>query len=239
MKLHGLFRPCDFRIVGDGEPNLDQVADYVSKNLTNEKVAGFLNKVRPINDDAVSGYLEKDENGKKLANKLFDTRVNDAVQNHDKKFQQEKLPGLLAAERERVQVELNKKETPEAKDLRESKERIARLEQENKTAKLRSQALEIINEAKLPFAKIVDKFIGEDVDSTVKNIQAFKEIWDTELTAKAKELAAKGSGRDPNARDDDKPLPLQTQLEAAQKAKNLLEVIRLKNLIAEEANAKK
>jgi hypothetical protein len=229
------FYPSQFTLVGDGEPDLGVVSEFIEKNLTNEKVVGFLNKVRAklFNEDTVKQYLDT-EDGKKISTKLFDSRVNDAVQNHDKKFKTEKLPILIDEERTKIMTELKVKETPEAKELREQSDRIKKLEYENKRSKLLSQALEVINEAKLPFAKIAEKFLTDDIESTIKNIQDLKVIWDAELTAKATELAAGNNGRQVDTRTQDKPSPLEVRLEVARKANNLLEVLKIKNEIAAE-----
>lgn len=222
------------RIVGDGEPNLDSVAEFISKNIANEKVVGFLNKVRPINEDLVKGWVESDENGKKFATSLADKRVNDAIRTHDEKFTKEKLPKIESEIKEKLVKELNPKETPEQKELRELRDRTDRLEKENQQNKLRNTALELITENGLPFAKLVDKFIGEDAETTVKNIQSFKDVWDSALQEAVTKAMGKNNGRNPESREPGKAEPLETQLENARKRGDLLEQIKIKNLIADE-----
>lgn len=226
--------PNRMRHIGEGGIDLNQVAKFISENSKDENVTKFLNTIRPINEDVVKAFLESDEAGKKFAVSFTDRRVNEAIKTHDEKFTKEKLPTIEAQLREQLSKELNVKETPDQKVMREQKERLDKLEKDYQREKIRNQALELINENKLPFAKLVDKFIGEDLESTAANIEAFKAVWDTEIAEAVKKKMAEDNGRSPDSRGDKKPEPLETQLENAKKAGNLLEQIRIKNLIAEK-----
>lgn len=237
LNTKSFISPNKIRNVGE-DIDLTQVADFISKNMQNEKVVQFLDTVRPINDDVVRRYLES-EAGKKLAISFTDARVNQAIKNHDEKFKREKIPELEKELREKISNELNIKETPEQKLTRELKEKIDKLEQGLNREKIRNQALELINELKLPFAKLVDKFVTDNLDTTIANIQAFKEIFENEVANAVKIKMADVNGREPDSRGDKKAEPLKTQLENAIKSGNLLEVIKIKNLIAEEEAKKK
>ena len=230
-----MFLPDTVRRIGDGEIDLDKVAEFIKSNNQDEKVQKFVSTVRPINEDAVKSFLETDENGQKLSKSLFDKRVNEAVLNHDKRFKEEKLPNILDEEREKIRLELNPKESEVEKQLRLSQERIQKLEQKEKYNNLKNTAIDLINEMELPFLKIVDKFIGEDEDATVSNIQAFKDIWDNKLTEAVQKKIADSNGRDIKETDSKNQKSLETQLDEAKKAGNLKEVIRLKNIIHDKA----
>jgi hypothetical protein len=67
----------------------------------------------------------------------FDRQVSYAVDNHDKRFQDEKLPTILEQEREKLRKELNPEETAEQKRIRELEERIAKADQESRKRELR------------------------------------------------------------------------------------------------------
>lgn len=67
----------------------------------------------------------------------FDRQVSYAVDNHDKRFQDEKLPTILEQEREKLRKELNPEETAEQKRIRELEERIAKADQDARKRELR------------------------------------------------------------------------------------------------------
>ena len=76
-------------------------------------------------------------------------------------------------------------------------------------------------------------------DLTVANIQAFKKVFDEAVKEAVTKAMANGNGRNPDSRGDHKPEPLETQLDNAKKSGNLLEQIRIKNLISEEKQKQK
>lgn len=72
-------------------------------------------------------------------NAAKDAVVNDAILSHDRKFNEEKLPKLIEAEREKIKNELNPPETETDKELRElknwkSEQEAKNLRNEQKTA---------------------------------------------------------------------------------------------------------
>lgn len=229
----------NFRKIGDGELDLAPFEKFIAENPTHEKVVTLINKVRPpLNEKVIKEYFEKDENGKKLSQSLFDARVNSAVITHDEKFTKEKLPSLIEAEREKIKKELDVKETPEQKTLREQSERITRLENDNKRKDIKAEALQQMTKAKLPFADQIDTFLSDNLEDTLRKINAFTETFNAAVSAAAKELVKTENGWEPKDRGNN-AAPLETQLEAARKSNNLLEQIRLIDLINAEANKKK
>lgn len=66
---------------------------------------------------------------------LFDSAVTSAVNNHDRRFKEEKLPEILKQEREAIRKELNPEETPQEK-------RIAELEEQQRQSALREKTVE-------------------------------------------------------------------------------------------------
>ena len=226
--------PLHSLTVGEGEPDLNQVAEFIGKNKENDKVKEFLTKVNhKVDDDAVKTYLKENE---KFSNSIFDSRVSKAVETNSTKLKKEYadgLPALIETEYQRRHPE----ESEETKANRELSKKVTDLELKNKRADLRSSALEAINEAKLPFTKLVDKFLDEDLDSTISNIGAFQEIWEKSVETRAKELAGEKHGREADDHEDNED-SLEKQLVVAEKSKNFLQVIKLKNLIADKKKKK-
>jgi len=239
MKHLNILFANNFRKIGDGELDLAPFEKFITDNPTHEKVVTLINKVRPFNEATIKDFFEKDENGKKLSQSLFDSRVNSAVKTHDEKFTKEKLPGLIEAERELIRKELAVKETPEQKTLREQSERITKLENDNKRKDIKAEALQQMTKAKLPFADQIDTFLSDTLDDTLRKINSFAESFNTAVSAAAKELVKTENGWEPSGDRGGNPVPLETQLEAARKAGNLLEQIKLTDLINADKQKKK
>lgn len=231
-----------FRTVGeDNTIDLNQVAEHLTKNASDPKIAEFITKISPIviNENGVKSYLES-EQGKKFAQSFTDRRVNEAIQTHDQKFTTEKLPELRESLRKELAKEFQVKESPTEKMIREQNEKIDKLIADNKRSELKTKALELMTEHKLPFAKLVDKFLSDSEQSTLENLNAFKAIWEDAVKTEVTKRLAGDNGREPDLTDPKKKISsLETQLEVAKKSNNLVEQMKIMNLIAEEKNRTK
>lgn len=213
--------------IGEDQPDLNQVATFVEKNADNENVKTFLTKITPkLTTDSAKKYLTEDDEGKKLFNSMSDSKTGESIKTAIANHNEKTMPGLVEA----MYQERHPDETDEQKANREMLLKIEALEVKNKNNELKSAALEAINEAKLPFSKIVDKFIGKDIESTISNIQSFEELWNNSVEVRAKEITGGKSGRKPHEHGDDDD-SLDVQLAKAEKEGNKLEVIKLKNKI--------
>lgn len=96
-----------------------------------EQMVKSLNEVTPeraaelVNDKEVRRHI--------------DAEISKAVERHDEKFREEKLPKLLDEERDKIRKELNPEETPQDKAVRELQEKLNRMEQEKATVERREQ----------------------------------------------------------------------------------------------------
>lgn len=104
----------------------------------------------------------------------LDSAVSKAVQSHDKRFTDEKLPTLLDEERAKIRAELNPEETAEQKRIRELEERLQKADRERETRerrdKLRKKASELgISEIGLT-PDDVETFVafGDDAETTLE-----------------------------------------------------------------------
>jgi hypothetical protein len=79
--------------------------------------------------------------------KGLDSEVSRAVKSHDERFMETKLPEILKEERSKINAELNPKETPEQKRIRELEERIKAQDEKEilmqRKAALREKAKEL------------------------------------------------------------------------------------------------
>jgi Domain of unknown function (DUF4355) len=147
--------------------------------------------------DAVQKFVNENEEARKWLQSLTDSRVTEAIKTYEKKT----LP-------KKVEEEIAKRfppETEEQKQLRELKQKLEQIEQEKIRESLRNKALSVATEKQLP-TKLVDFFIGEDEESTLKNLSVLEEVF-SDAVQKAVEARFKDGGRNPKpSNPDDKPL---------------------------------
>ena len=235
LKISSFFTIPQPRFHGDDGVSIDQIQSFIDTNKDKPEVKSFIEKLNPISEDRIKGYFETDEEGKKISSKLFDQRVTESVKKFEANFKKDKLPVLIEEEYKKKHPD----ESPEQTANRELNEKVLRLENENRKSKQKELALELINEAKLPFTKIIDKFIGEDDEDTASRIQAFKNIWEDSVSEAVKKAVADQSGRSPDGSNTPPSVDtLEKQYEQAKKAGNMLEMVKIKNLIHAE-NLKK
>jgi len=115
----------------------------------------------------------------------IDSVISTAVASHDERFQKEKLPGILKEETEKIRLELNPKETPEQKRLRELEEKLAQADKRETVNKLKMELREKAKELK--YNGDTDRYAvyGEDA---FKYLQEDKEYMDTRIEEVKKEF---------------------------------------------------
>jgi hypothetical protein len=147
--------------------------------------------------DVVQKFVNENEEAKKWLQSLTDSRVTEAIKTYEKKTLPKKLEEEIAKR--------FPPETPEQKQLRELQQKLEQIEQEKIRESLRNKALSIATEKQLP-AKLVDFFIGQDEESTLKNLAVLEEVFSAAVQ-QAVEARFKDGGRNPKpSNPDDKPL---------------------------------
>jgi hypothetical protein len=147
--------------------------------------------------DAVQKFVNENEEARKWLQSLTDSRVTEAIKTYEKKT----LP-------KKVEEEIAKRfppETEEQKQLRELKQKLEQIEQEKIRETLRNKALSVATEKQLP-TKLVDFFIGQDEETTMKNLSVLEEVFSAAVQ-QAVEARFKDGGRNPKpSNPDDQPL---------------------------------
>ncbi len=147
----------------------------------------FLKGLKTVNLDSVKEFLEKDEAAKKYLQSLTDAAVTKGIAT----FKEKTMPGL-------IEEEIKKKfpdETEEQKKLRLLTEDQAKLKADIKRKDLLAKATSVAIEKKLPL-KLVEKFLGDDEETTIKNLELFETEYNGGITA-AVEEKFKVNGRTP------------------------------------------
>lgn len=147
----------------------------------------FLKGLKTLTPESVKDYLDKDEAGKKYLQSLNDAAVTKGIST----FKEKTMPGL-------IEEEIKKKfpdETEEQKKLRILTEDQEKLKAEIKRKDLLNKAISIATEKKLPL-KLVEKFLGDDEETTIKNLELLETEYNGGITS-AVEEKFKAEGRTP------------------------------------------
>lgn len=156
----------------------------------------FLKELKTVNLDSVKEFLEKDEAGKKYLQSITDAAVTKGITT----FKEKSMPGLL-------EEEIKKKfpgETEEQKKMRQLEDNQKKLEAQLRQKDLLNRAISIATEKKLPL-KLVEKFIGEDEESTMKNLELFETEFNGTIATQV-ESKFKEGGRQAPASDGTPPV---------------------------------
>lgn len=142
----------------------------------NENLAKLFQKGLTLQD--VENFLTNSEDGKKYLQQYGNTRVTSGIDSWKKNNLQKELD-----------VEI-KKRYPQKDEkelaLENLQKELENMKNESARKDLRAKAIQIANDKKVPL-KLVDYFLGQDEETTSKNLDSFKEIFDTSLSAAVEE----------------------------------------------------
>lgn len=174
------------------DSNLKNVLEFLKQNNATPELISTVESLKVVNLDNVKEFLEKDETGKKYLQSQKDAAVTKGIET----FKEKTMPALIE---EQIKVKFPE-ETPEQKRMRELEMKQQKLEAEIKRKDLLNKAISYANEKKLPL-KVIDKFIDEDEEKTIQNIDLFGDIYN-EAISQAVEAKFKENGRTvPNSND--------------------------------------
>ncbi|OEI75453.1 hypothetical protein BG616_15135 [Bacillus subtilis] len=166
-------------------PTLDEVKKFLEENKENEEVKAFVGELSAVSADKVEGFLETDE-GKRLIQPRLDSHFTKGLET----WKANNLDALVDAKVK----ELYPEETEEQKRIRKLEKELEDQKTAAQREKLLNKAVSYASEKQLP-AAVVEFFIGEDEESTMKNLGAFEEKYNAALQ-KAIESKFQENGRD-------------------------------------------
>lgn len=156
------------------ELNLEQVQEFLETNKENGDVQAYLGKLSTPNVDGVKGFLESNEEGRKLLQSLSDSKVTQGIES----FKKNQLSKLVDEEIKKRFPEKDPKDI----ELENIKAELARIQSEKVRESLTNKAMKIASDQRLPL-DLVQYFIGEDEDKTTSNLTKLKEVFDTHIQA--------------------------------------------------------
>ncbi|MED3672073.1 MULTISPECIES: DUF4355 domain-containing protein [Bacillus] len=175
-------------------PTLDEVKKFLEENKENEEVKAFVGELSAVSADKVEGFLETDE-GKRLIQPRLDSHFTKGLET----WKANNLDALVDAKVK----ELYPEETEEQKRIRKLEKELEDQKTAAQREKLLNKAVSYASEKQLP-ADVVEFFIGEDEESTMKNLGAFEEKYNAALQ-KAIESKFQENGRDVQSGSNEPP----------------------------------
>lgn len=134
--------------------------------------------------DDYKSMIENNAEIKGYYKSSFDSAVGSAVTNHDKKFNEEKLPKIIEEELKKYS---NKDKTPEQIKLEELEQKLASMEKEKTKAELSSKYQKILSEKGLP-VDLTDYILGDGNEDNINaNIEKFSTMFSTITDTKVNE----------------------------------------------------
>jgi cell fate (sporulation/competence/biofilm development) regulator YmcA (YheA/YmcA/DUF963 family) len=171
------------------------------------KLLDDLNPLKNItNIDAASAFIERNPIFKDALNRETTSRI----ENHDKRFREEKLPGILKEERDRVTQELNPDETPEQKRIRELEENLQQRDS-REAQRAREDSLRTVAADLGTFPIQVEQYaaFGDQAEEFLRrDAKLIQETIDTEVS---KQLKARYGGNPPPGNNQGNPEKTRTR----------------------------
>lgn len=168
----------------------EEFKQYLENNKDNADVQSAIDEFKTVSQEDVRSYLETDE-GKKLLQPRLDSY-------HSKSLETWKKNNLDSLVEEEV-GKRNPQETEEQKRIRKLEEDIANRDKKEQRQVLENKALKLAQDKTLP-TDLINFFIGEDEDTTISNIDTFKEKFDAAVKAQV-DSRFKQNGREVNEGD--------------------------------------
>lgn len=163
-----------------------QLLEWLKANKASEEVIKFVENLKEVNLENVKEFLEKNDDGIKHLKSQTDSSNTKAIET----FKKSTMPGL-------IEEEIKKKfpaETEEQKRLRQLEDEVKASNAEAKRERLLNKAISYATSKGYPI-DFLDKFLDEDEEKTIANIEKFGSVY-TASVGKSVEEKFKINGRE-------------------------------------------
>ena len=167
-----------------------EISEFLKSNNAPPELVSFAETLKPVNIETVKEYLTANEEGKKFLQSYSDEKVTKAL----KTFEEKTLPLRVDEEMKKRHPE----ETPAEKALRKTEERVAQLERDLKRKELHNLAIKYATEKDIP-TKHLERFLGEDEESTLKLLSEYEETYAEGVQKKTEKLFKAGGRQAPQS----------------------------------------
>ena len=150
----------------------------------NNYVKGLKATEPEIKLDGVKKFLEENDEGKTYLQSATDKRVTEGIET----FKKKNLQSLVDAEYKKQHPDADPKDTK----LVEMEKKIEQMQKEATKKDLTNKALKTMTEKKLP-ADLVNFIVGEDEDTTKKNLKVLGDVFSKHDEALKTEILKNGT----------------------------------------------
>jgi hypothetical protein len=152
---------------------LEEIKAFFDQNKDNADVQSYLGELRQPTAQDVEGFLDT-EAGRKLLQPRLDSHFTKGLNT----WKENNLENLVDAEVKKR----NPDKTPEQLELEKLRQELDNQKKEAAREKLTNKAVAYASENGLP-TDVVSFFLGEDEDSTIKNLDLLKEKYEAAVSA--------------------------------------------------------
>lgn len=148
--------------------NFDEVKQYFETNKDKDDVKAFVNGLNPVSVDRIKSLEDENKDIKSWLDSEKDKHSSKSLET----WKTNNLQKLIDEKIKELYPEADPKDTK----LAELQAQIQKMQKETTRKELTNKALKIATEKKLP-VELVDYFIGEDEETTTKNIEALEKVF--------------------------------------------------------------
>jgi peptidyl-tRNA hydrolase len=159
---------------------LEEIKQWIEQNKDSEEVKNYIGGL--VTTDRVETFLGTEE-GKKLIQPKLDTY-------HNKGLESWKKNNLDKLVDEEVKKRFPEKD-PKDIEIENMKREMENIKKEAARKELMTKAIQFAGENKIP-SKFIDRFLGEDEDSTFNALKEFQKEWTTTLQSNVEERLKAG-----------------------------------------------
>lgn len=187
--------------------NFNEVKNYLEQNKESEEVKTFVEGLNPINLDTIKSLANNNKEIKSWLDSEKDKHYSKALDT----WKSNNLESLLNIE---IKKRFPEKDEKEIK-LQELQRQIENMQKESVRKDLTNKAIKLATDKKLP-VELIDYLIGQDEESTIKNIEKLESVFATNVETLVQERLKTNSYTPPKS----------TGEENNNKSNNFLDVIR-------------
>lgn len=169
----------------------EEVKSYINENKETEEVKTYLQELSPLTVEGVKDYLTTNQEGKSWIDSVKDKHLSKGLET----WKSNNLEKLIDEEIKTRFPEKDEKEI-EVEKLRAE---VQKMQLEKQREVLTNKAIKIANDKHLPLS-LVDFFIAENEESTVKNLSVLEEVFSKSVQSEV-EKRLKGDGYTPPKED--------------------------------------
>lgn len=175
--------------------SLEQIKELIEQNKENEDVKAYLQGLNPLTVEGVNNFISQNEDAKKWLDSEKDKHYNKAFET----WKSNNLEKLLDEEIKKRFPEKDVKDI----ELEKLKVELEKIKSDATRKELTNKALLVADEKKLP-KDLVEYFIGNDEETTNKNLEALESVFSKHIETLVQERLKTNSYTPPKGADKDK-----------------------------------